>query len=176
VALPTADWLAPVVSILALAVSLTSAVISGLAYRRAGAAERVVAWLELSRTTRREWMLATMRVKNPSRIQIKLVKLIIEVTPDFKMADYEASLADDGAGNRILPKEFEVKDHYVAMACSSQGKIVVPINDTASVRFLIYQASFSRKSKVHVGVMFETMEAKPRFKIIWTVAQIRSEI
>jgi hypothetical protein len=161
------------VSILALAVSLASAVFSGLAYRRAGAAKRVVAWLELSRTTRSEWLLATMHVKNPSLLQIKLVKLIIEVTPDFKMGDYYASLIDDGLGNRILPKDFEVKDHYISMPC---GNVVVPINETASFRFLIYQASFSRKSKVRVGVMFETMEAKPRFKIIQTSAQIRSEI
>lgn len=170
------DWIASIVSILALAVSLASAVFSGLAYRRAGAAERVVAWLELSRTTRNEWLLATMHVKNPSLLQIRLVKLMIEVTPDFKMGDYEASLIDDGAGNRVLPKDFEVKDHYIAMPCSSRGKIVVPIDDTASVRFLIYQASFSRKSKVRVGVMFETMEPKPRFKVIQTSAQIRSEI
>ena len=170
------DWIASVVSILALVVSLTSAVISGLAYRRAGVAERVVAWLELSRTTRPEWMLATMRVKNPSRLQIKLAKLMIEVTPDFKMGDYEALLINDGFGNRILPKDFEVKDHYIAMPCSSKGKIVVPINDTVSVRFLIYQASFSRKSKVHVGLMYETMEAKPKFKTIQTSGQIRSEI
>jgi hypothetical protein len=170
------DWIAPVVSILAVALSLASVVISALAYRRAGAAERVVAWLELRRTTRSEWMLATMHVKNPSRLQIELVKLMIEVTPDFKMGDYEASLTDDGSGNRILPKDFEVKDHYIAMPCSSQGKIVVPINETATVRFLIYQASFSRKSRVHVGVMFKTLDAKPKSDIIWAVAQIRSEI
>jgi len=170
------DWMAPIVSILALAVSLASAVFSGLAYRRAGKAERVVAWLELRGTTRPEWMLATMHVKNPSRLEIKLMKFMIEVTPDFKMGDYEASLIDDGLGNRILPKDFVVKDHYVAMPCSSKGKIVVPINETASVPFLIYQASFSRKSKVHVGVMFETMDAKPKFVTIQTVAQIRSEI
>jgi hypothetical protein len=168
--------LASVVSILALAVSLASTFIAGLAYRRAGKAERVVAWLELSHTTRAEWLLATMHVKNPSRFQIELTKLAIEVTPDFRMGDYEAALIDDGSGNRILPKDFEVKDHYIAMPCSPRGNIIVPINDTASVKFLIYQASFSRKFKVKVGVMYKTREEKPRGKIIWTFGQIRSNI
>jgi hypothetical protein len=169
-------WIAIAVSILALTVSLAGAVISGLAYRRVVAAEQVAAWLEVSGTTRPEWMLATMHVKNPSRLQIKLVKLMIEVTPDFKMGDYEASLATNSLGERFLPKDFEVKEHCIAMPCSSQGKIVVPVGGTASVRFLIYQASFSRKSKVQIGLMFETMEATPRFKTIQTTARVRSEI
>jgi hypothetical protein len=169
-------WIAIAVSILALTVSLAGAVISGLAYRRVVAAEQVLAWLEVSRTTRPEWILAIMHVKNPSRLQIKLFKLMIEVTPDFKMGNYEAALVTDPHGQRILPKDFEVKDHYVAMACSSQGKIVVPIGGTASVPFLIYQASFSRKSTVDIGLMFETMEAKPRFQTIQTTARVRREI
>lgn len=169
-------WIAVLVSILALAVSIASAVISWLAYRRAGASERVVGWLELRGTTQPHWMLAIMHVKNPSRLQVKLIKFMIEVAPDFKMGDYDASLVDDGSGNRILPKDFVVKDHCIAMPCSSKGDIVLPVNDTVSVPFLIYQASFSRKSKVRVGVMFETMEPEPKFKTIQTVGRIRSEI
>jgi hypothetical protein len=164
--------LAPVVPILALAISLASVVISSLAYRRAGVAERVVAWLELSPTPRSDWFLATMHVKNPSHLQIKLTRLITEVTPDFKIANYGASLVTSAAGERLLPKDFEVKEYYIAMNCST----VVPSDGTGSVRFLIYQASFSRKSKVRIRLMYQTMEPKPRFKIIEAVARTRSEI
>jgi hypothetical protein len=58
------------------------------------------------------------------------------------------------------------------MPCSG----VIPSDETASVRFLLYQASFSRKSKVRISVMYQTMEPKSRFKIIKTVARTRSEI
>jgi hypothetical protein len=170
------DWVVPGISGLALAVSITSTIISALAYRRAGASERVRAWLGLQRTSRTDWMLATMHVINASRVQIKLHKFIIEVAPDFKMGDYESVVMDDGSGNRTLPKEFEVKELCIAMPCSSKGDIVVPTNGTVDVPFLIYQASFSRKSKVHVGIMYMTMEEKPSFKTIQTVARTRSEI
>lgn len=171
------DWLGSTIAILALAVSTGSLVIAALAYRRAGLAEHVIAWLELTQSSRSDWLIATMQVRNPSRLKIKLVKLMIEVRPDFRLADYEAALVDDGAGKRVLPKDFNVKDQYLAMPCSWSGSsIIVPISGTAAYPFLIYHASFSRRAKVHVGLMFETMEPKPKFKIINTVGRIRSDI
>jgi hypothetical protein len=117
-----------------------------------------------------------MHVRNPSRVKIQLVKLICEARPDFRLADHEAALVTQPDGTRILPKDFVVKDHYLAMPCSSDSSITVPIDGTISFPFLIYHASFSRRPKVHIGLMYQTMEAKPKFKIIKTVARIRGNI
>jgi hypothetical protein len=170
------DWLASAISISALLVSSGSLIVSWLAYRRVRAADRIVAWLELARSPRSDWLIATMHVRNPSRVKIQLVKLICEARPDFRLADHEAALVTQPDGTRILPKDFVVKDHYLAMPCSSDSSITVPIDGTISFPFLIYHASFSRRPKVHIGLMYQTMEAKPKFKIIKTVARIRGNI
>jgi hypothetical protein len=166
-----AEVMPSVLPLLALAISAGSLLVSTLAYRRAGASEKVIAWLELAPTTQHEWTLATMHVKNPSRLQIKLSKLIVKL-PDFRMADYESVLEDDGRGNRILPKEFSPKEHYISMPCAGR---TIANDSTASLSFLLFQPSFSRKKYVTVGVMWQTMESRPKFKTIWTKVRTRSD-
>jgi hypothetical protein len=169
-----ADLITTAIPFLALAVSAGSLAVAVLAYRRAGASERVIAWVELTTTSQADWYLATIHVKNPSRLQINLTKLLVEL-PDFRIADYESVLNDDGAGNRFLPDKFEPKELCIGMPCSTRGNIAIKPDDAASIPFLLYQPSFSRRKHVKIGIMWQTMESNPKFKTLWTKTRTRSD-
>jgi hypothetical protein len=169
-----ADLMTTAIPFLALAVSAGSLAVAVLAYRRAGASERVIAWLELVKTTQAEWYVATMHVKNPSRLQINLTKLMVEI-PDFRIADYESVLKDDGHGNRILPDRFEPSELCIGMPCSARGSIAIKPDEAASIPSLFYQPSFSRRKHVKIGIAWQTMESKPKFKALWTKTRTRSD-
>lgn len=155
------SWITPLISALALAVSLSSFFVSWRMSRRTINAERVTAWIELAATGSSEWLLATVSVKNPSHLDIKVEKLSIGL-PDFRLGDLGQASVDDGMGGRILPKEITVKDHHTAMPF----ELAVGAGETSMGRFLIYQPARSRKRYAKVAVMYWTMEPKPRWRIL----------
>jgi hypothetical protein len=87
IAIATAPWnrtalsgvFGNVLAGLALVISLRSLYISKRTERRAIDAEKVTAWIELFATGSLEWLVAKLSVKNPSRNDIKVQKIAIEL-------------------------------------------------------------------------------------------------
>lgn len=139
--------------------------------RRTIDAQRVTAWIELAATGSSEWLLAAVSVKNPSHLDIKVQKLGISL-PDFRLGDLDEASVDDGLGNRVLPKEINVKNHYAAMS------FVLPVGagETNKGKFLIYQPARSRKRQAQVQVMYWTMEPKPKWRILPITVRTRPDL
>jgi len=176
------DWIGNIISALALGVSGLSLYVSGWSLhvsrhtaQRAIDAEKVTAWIELQATGSSEWLLATLSVKNPSRNDIKIQKISIGI-PDFRLADLEDASVDDGKGNRVLPKNIEVKNHSIGMPLSKHGNVAVPSGETIQAKFLIYQPAHSQKRKTKVNVMYWTMEPVQQWRILPVTVQTRSDL
>jgi hypothetical protein len=152
----------------ALLISSASLVVSLLAYRRAGAAEKPIVWIELASSPRPDWFIATIFIRNPSSKTLQAEKLIVFL-PEFYLGDYSKALQTDPSGKRSLPRDFDVANRYVAMSCNFD----IPPGSTSSFMFLIYQAPFSRALKTKVRVMVHTKEANPKTRIIGAVARFR---
>jgi hypothetical protein len=139
--------------------------VSLLAYRRAGAAEKPIVWIELAGSPRPDWFIATIFIRNGSSIVFHAEKLMASL-PEFYLGDYSKALQTDPSGKRALPRDFAVPELYVAMSCNFD----IPPGSTSSFMFLIFKASFSRALKTKVKVMIHTKEANPKTRIIGAVA------
>lgn len=138
--------------------------------RRTIDAERVTAWIELSGISSSEWLLATVTVKNPSHVDIKVEKLSISL-PDFRLGDLSEVTVDDGAGNRVLPKDISVKSHYTAMSFD----LAVGSGKTNKGQVLIYQPARSRKKFAKLNVMYWTMEPNKKWRILPIAVKTRPD-
>jgi hypothetical protein len=159
---------------LALVISLRSLYVSRRTERRAIDAEAVTAWIELFSTGSADWFLAKLNVKNPSRNDIKVKKITIDI-PDFRLADYDHALVDDGLGNRILPKQIVVKDHCIGMPLSSRGDLLVQSGETGNGQFLIHHPAYSQRRSTKVNVHYQTMEPVPQWRSITVFLKIRPD-
>jgi hypothetical protein len=65
------DWISNIISGVALGLSACSLYIARRADRRAADVTKITAWIELRSTRDKEWHLATVHIKNPSRNNIK---------------------------------------------------------------------------------------------------------
>ena len=167
------DWLTGTTAILALAISTGSLIVSALAYRRAGASERVNAWIEIGRSDQPEWMIGTLHVQNRSREKIVLNKLFVQAFPDFHLANYYEALVTTDSGERTLPKRFDGLELYIGMPISPPVSILP--SESKAYQFLLHHASYSRLAKVKVGLIFESLTPKPSFRTITMVARTRSQ-
>ena len=154
-------WIGPLIAALALAVSGCSLFISWRMAHHTIAAERVTAWIELGLTGNPEWLVATLSVKNPSPNDIKVQKISIGL-PDFRLGDIVEASIDNGKGNRILPKEFTVKNHSIGMPLP----LAIGAGETGKSNFLIYQPAHSRRRSTKVNVMYWTLEPKQKWRIL----------
>jgi len=176
------DWIGNIISALALGVSGLSLYVSGRSLhisrrtaQRAIDAEEVTAWIELQATGSSEWRLANLGVKNPSRNDIKIQKISIDI-PDFRLTYLEDACVDDGKGNQVLPKNIEVNTHSIGMPLSKLGNVAVPSGETTQAKFLIYQPAHSQRRQTKVNVMYWTMEPVRQWRTVRVTVQTRSDI
>lgn len=165
------SWISVVIAALALLVSCASLFVSWRMSRRTIDAERVTAWIELNATGSAEWLLATISVKNPSHLDIKVEKLGVNL-PDFRLGDLDEASVDDGLGSLVLPKEIALKNHYTAMPF----KLAVGAGETSKGEFLIYQPARSLMRQARVSVMYWTMEPKPKWRILPVTVRTRPDM
>jgi hypothetical protein len=156
------------VPLFALLISAASLVVSLLAYRRAGAADKPIVWIELAISPRPDWFIATIFIRNPSSKTLHAQKLMV-TPPEFFLGDYARALQTEPDGKRALPPDLDVADRFVAMPC----EIDIPPGTTASFRFLLFKALFSRALKTKVRVMIHTKEANPKIQIFRTTVRFR---
>jgi hypothetical protein len=156
------------VPLFALLISAASLVVSFLAYRRAGAAEKPIVWVELASSPRPDWFIGTIFIRNPSGKMLQAEKLMI-TPPEFYLSDYAKALQTEPNGERALPRDFDVGGLFIAMPCNFN----VGPGSTSSFTFLIYKALFSRALKTEVRVMIHTKEASPKTRIIRAVVRFR---
>lgn len=152
-------WVSALISALALLVSSCSLFVSWRMSRRTIEAERVNAWIELAATSSSEWLLASVSVKNPSHLDIKVQKLSIDL-PDFRLGDLSEAIVDDRMEKRILPKE--IQNRYTAMPF----EMAVGAGETSNGKCLIYQPASSHRRATKVSVMYWTMEPRPKWRIL----------
>jgi hypothetical protein len=165
------SWVPVGISALALIVSTSRFLVSWRMSRRTIDAQRVTAWIELISTGSSERFLATVTVKNPSHLDIKVAKLGIDL-PDFRLGDLDEASVDDGMGNRVLPKGIKVKSHYAAMPL----ELAVHAGETDKRQFLIYQPTRSQKKQAQVRVMYWTMEPKRTWRILPVTVRTRPDL
>jgi hypothetical protein len=163
------SWISAFISALALAVSSCSLLISWRVARRTIDAEKITAWIELGASGNPQWLVATLSVKNPSPIDIKVQKVSIDL-PDFRLGDIVEASVDDGMGNRILPKDFTVKDNCIGMPLPMD----VGAGETSKSKFLIFQPAHSQRRSTKVNVMYWTMEPKQKWRILPVHVETRS--
>lgn len=158
------DWIANNgIAIAALIVAGLSLLVSWLNYRRLSAAERVTAWIDLKQHGTSEYSLATLNVKNPSGISIKLTKLAIDV-PDFRLAGVDEASIEDGYGNIVLPSKIRLESPVTGLFLSEP--MVIASSETKTFKFLIFQPAHNSKRSTGVRVMYSTMEPKPKWRIL----------
>ena len=165
------DWTSTALSFAALIVSGLSFYVSWRNYRRLANAERVTAWIELKRHGT-EWSLATLSVKNPSSVGIKVSKIVIDI-PDFRVAGIDEASIEDGYGNITLPSKITLESPVTGLQLPDPGTMVAS-GETKAIRFLIFQPSHNRKRSTNVRVMYWTMEPKPKWRILPVTVTMRS--
>jgi hypothetical protein len=165
------NWIGNVISALALGASGYSLFIAKRTAQRAIDAEKITAWIELNATGDPRWFCATVTVKNPSPVGIKVQKISID-PPDFRLGDIDAASVDDGMGNRILPKDFTVKEHCLAMPL----RMSIGASETDNATFLIYQPAHSQRRSTKLKLMYWTMEPEQKWRILPVTVNRRSNL
>lgn len=149
-------WIVPS---LALLISAASFGVSLLAYRRAGAAEKPIVWIDLVRTSDPQWFLATLHLKNRSAAVLagKSISLV-SIKKEFLLGDYTETSTISPSGERGLASGFVVPATYMLMPL----RFTVQPQTTTAAYFLLFKASFSSAAQVAVIFTMEAREAKPR--------------
>jgi hypothetical protein len=162
------DWIRDVFSGLALCVSALSLYISW----RTAQKSNVSAWVDIVPAQEREWHLATLTVKNPSHLDIAVKKVGISL-PDFRLADMNDVLVDDGYGNRVLPATIKFNPQSLLLSFDS---LTVAAGGTTTKQFLIFQPAHSAKKMAIVTVAYSTKEPKPKWRSLPVRVVTRSSL
>jgi len=152
-----------VIALAALIVASFSLFVSWLNYHRLSLSDRVTAWIDLKRHGTSEYYLATLSMKNPSNIAIKLTKLAIDI-PDFRVANIDATSIQDEYGNIVLPSKITLESPVTGLFLPEP--IVISTGETKTFKFLIFQPAHNRQRSTGIRVMYWTMEPKQKWRIL----------
>jgi hypothetical protein len=163
------DWIGIAISGVALCVSAYSLFIARRTAQRAIDAEKVSAWIEIAKSSDKEWFVCTVHVKNPSRHDIKLEKLSVDL-PDFRIADVWAAYETSSSGEVVLKQKVEIEPKDLILPLS----LTIKTGETKEKTFCLYQPAHSQQKSTKVNVMYWTLEPVQQWRSLPVTVEIRT--
>jgi hypothetical protein len=173
-------WTRPeIFSAIALLISAGGVGLSIFALWRTHAAEKPIAWLVIQASGIPDCWIANINLRNRSKVTLRAhsVSVPIRTVPiskkqDFFLGDYETAWCTTASGERVLSSDLASRGKSFKLSFDAPPSKAVQPDEVGTFPVLLFRGTLSHATSVRMQFCIQTMEAKPRFKILTVTSTI----
>ena len=117
--------------------------------------------------------IANINLRNRSKVTLRAVSVSVPITAvpiskkqDFILGDYEAAMVHSDSGERVLSPDLAGRGCFFKLVFDTPPNRTVQPEEVGSFPVLLFRGPLSHASWVKIQFCIQTMEAKPRFKML----------
>jgi hypothetical protein len=168
-----------VTTYLPIAISIVSLALSCYATWRTTQAEKPIWWIDVARTEKPDFYLATVSIRNQSRYDLRLesVMVPIQAVPvtrkqDFVLVEYANALEGRADGTMGLVSNFDKAEKSLKFSLTTPKTIHSGGAETQ--KFWLLRSPISTAEAVEITFGVRTMKQNPKYELIVLEAKIPS--